>query len=87
MAEMRDDRRKGFTDPVGSLIAANLHASNPLTNGTCDCLYVSAAGDVAFRPVDNAADVTIAFDKGWHPVRASHIRATGTTAIVFVGYR
>ena len=86
MAEYRDNRSKGFSDPVAQLVEANLHATDALTNGDCDCLYVAVAGDVAFRPVENADDVTVAFEKGWHPVRASHIRATGTTATVFVCY-
>jgi hypothetical protein len=87
MADMRSGSRKSFTDPIANLVAANAHATDPLTNGDCDAILVTAAGDIACRCVDGGADVTIALEKGWHPLRLSHVRAAGTTATLFVGYR
>lgn len=87
---MRDSRRKGFSDPVSVLVAANLHASTALTNGVCDCIFVTVAGNLACRPAGNTdaqGDVILALERGWHPLRLSHTRATSTTATVFVGYR
>jgi hypothetical protein len=74
------------SDPVNQLVAANTHVSNPLTNGNCRGFLCTVAGDLACRPVGNAADVTIAIEKGWHPLSLSHVRASGTTATIFVGY-
>ena len=87
MGELREGIRKSFSDPVSNLVAANAHATDPLTNGNCDAVLVTVAGNLVCRLVDGAADVTLALDKGWHPMRLSHVRATGTTATAFVGYR
>lgn len=44
-------------------------------------LFVGEAGTVTLRTVDSAADVTLIAQAGQIlPVRASHVRATGTTA-------
>jgi hypothetical protein len=44
-------------------------------------LYVGGAGNVTLRAVDSVADVTIAVQAGQVlPLRASHVRAAGTTA-------
>ncbi|MDX3908433.1 MAG: hypothetical protein QHC67_01245 [Sphingobium sp.] len=45
-------------------------------------IYVGTGGDVTLRGVDGAADVTYKNlpDASYIAVRASHVRATGTTA-------
>lgn len=44
-------------------------------------LLIGGAGLVVLRPVDSTADVTIAVAAGQIvPIRASHVRAAGTTA-------
>lgn len=44
-------------------------------------LYVGGAGNLTLRAVDSTGDVTIAVQAGQIlPLRASHVRATGTTA-------
>ena len=44
-------------------------------------LLIGGAGLVVLRPVDSAADVTISVAAGQIvPIRASHVRAGGTTA-------
>lgn len=48
-------------------------------------LLVGGAGALVLRPVDSAADVTVAAAAGQIvPIRASHVRATGTTATQIV---
>jgi hypothetical protein len=50
-------------------------------------IYVGTGGDVRLRGVNAAADVTYRnlADGAYIAVRASHIRATGTTATDLVG--
>jgi hypothetical protein len=79
------NRNEDADDPVDMLIAANAHATNPLTNGVCRGFLCTVAGDLVCRPHRNSADIAIAIDKGWHPLRLSHVRAT-STATIFVGY-
>lgn len=44
-------------------------------------LYVGGAGNLTLRAVDSSADVTLAVQAGQIvPLRASHVRAAGTTA-------
>lgn len=44
-------------------------------------LLIGSAGTLTLRPVDAAADVTIAAAAGQMiPIRASHVRASGTSA-------
>lgn len=44
-------------------------------------LLVGGAGLLTLRPVDSPADVTVAAGAGQIvPIRASHVRATGTSA-------
>ena len=48
-------------------------------------LLIGGAGAVVLRPVDSPADVTVAVAAGQIvPIRASHVRATGTTATAIV---
>jgi hypothetical protein len=50
-------------------------------------IYVGTGGDVVLRGVDGAADVTYRNlpDASYIAVRASHVRATGTTAANLIG--
>jgi hypothetical protein len=50
-------------------------------------IYVGSAGDVTLRPLRAAADVTYRNvpDGAYLTIRASHVRATGTTASDLVG--
>ena len=49
-------------------------------------VIATGAGNVALRAIDSGADVTIAFAAGQVlDIRASHIRATGTTATGLIG--
>lgn len=60
--------------------------TDPLTGGIT-ALYVGGTGDVVLRAVDSGADVTFSAVPAGAilPVRASHVRATGTTATDIVG--
>lgn len=72
---------------VRKWVAVNAHASDPLTQGTADGLYVGGAGNVVFRPDDAAADVTVAAVAGGYILgRVSHVRATTTATGVFALY-
>ncbi|VAW02218.1 hypothetical protein MNBD_ALPHA04-673 [hydrothermal vent metagenome] len=45
------------------------------------CICVGGAGDIILRAVDSSEDVTVTVQSGQLiPVRASHVRAAGTTA-------
>jgi hypothetical protein len=50
-------------------------------------IYVGTGGDVVLRGVDGSADVTYRNlpDASYIAVRASHVRATGTTAANLIG--
>lgn len=73
-----------LTAPYSRLVAANPHATDPLANGPCRGIYVTVAGNLTCRFVGDTADVTVAVEKGHHPFRLSHVRAT-STATLFVG--
>jgi hypothetical protein len=62
-------------------VAVNAHATNPLTDGQCDAIYVGVAGNVVVKFANHATDATIAAVAGGYILgRISHVRATGTTA-------
>ena len=66
--------------PATGATAANLHASNQLTNGTCRSLYVGVAGDLK---VTMANDDVVTFTNvavGILPVSVKQVFAVGTTA-------
>jgi len=87
---MPDDRyanhTPGLTSPARHCFAITPHNSNELAEVTRS-IYVGSTGDVVLRAVGSAADVTfVAVPAGaFLDVRASHIRATGTTAASLVG--
>ncbi len=85
--DVNEGVRESAADPFDNLVTANLHATDPLTNGDCRGLFVTVSGNIVCRFADGTGDVTLAVtaDK-IYPFRLSHIRATGTTATFFVGY-
>lgn len=67
----------GLSDPSDTFKAVVPHDSNKID--LPKWLYVSVAGDLSFK--DQAGTtITIPVDKGYHPLRPTIIRATGTTA-------
>lgn len=72
--------------PAQKAAAITPHDTNALaavTNG----IYVGGTGAITLRPVNSPADVVFtAIPVGSIlPIRASHVRATGTTATNLVG--
>lgn len=63
------------------------HDTNPLAT-VPKGLYIGTGGDVVLRGVNGGTDVTFKNvpDGKDLPVRASHVRATGTTASDIVAY-
>lgn len=72
--------------PAREAFAITPHATNAISP-LPKAIYVGGAGDIALRCVDSGADVTlVAVPVGTIlPVRASHVRVTGTTATNLVG--
>jgi len=70
------------TGPIRSAAAVTPHASTPITDGPVRSLFVGVAGDVTCRLDGDSADVLFKnVPSGtFLPVRATHVRATGTTA-------
>jgi hypothetical protein len=82
-----------FTDLTDSALAPSTapfavtpHDSDPLPS-VPKGIFVGVGGDVRLRGVGGAADVTYRnlADGAYIAVRASHVRATGTTAADLVG--
>jgi hypothetical protein len=68
-------------------VAVNAHATDPLTNGVANGLYVGVAGTVTVRFDDAAADTAIPAVAGgyiWGKVLA--VRSLGTATDVFALY-
>jgi hypothetical protein len=69
------------SDPAGSSEAVTPHDTNPLAGGPTRSLYVGVAGDIVVRLEDDTTDRTFkAVAVGYHPLRVTHVRATGTAA-------
>lgn len=80
-----DNALDGVSSPARRAFAIVPHATQPLAQ-LPKALLVGAAGTIALRAVDSEADVTIAVVAGQLvPIRASHVRAAGTTATQIVG--
>ena len=78
------DRFDSSTDSVSSpardAFAVTPHDANPLPR-LPKAILIGTAGTVTLRPVDSAADVALTVSAGQLvPIRASHVRAAGTTA-------
>jgi len=71
--------------PARNASVVTPHDTNALAN-VSKALYIGGAGNIAVRLVDDASDVTFAGLSAGSilPVRASHVRLTGTTATSIV---
>ncbi|WP_133365818.1 spike base protein, RCAP_Rcc01079 family [Qipengyuania sediminis] len=79
-----EDTLDSVTSPARDAFAVTPHDSAALPR-LPKALLVGTAGTLAVRAVDAAADVTIAVTAGQLvPIRASHVRAAGTTAGLIV---
>lgn len=69
-----------FSDPVSRVVSVVPHDTNPLTISTSTVIYVGVAGDLSV--VTDGGDTVVIKNApvGWHPIRVSRVRATGTTA-------
>jgi hypothetical protein len=73
------------TSPAREAFAVTPHDSAPLPQ-LPKALLIGAGGTLTLRPVDSAEDVAVSVIVGQLvPIRASHVRATGTTAAQIVG--
>lgn len=79
----------GITGPITRAVAVTPNDGADLTD-VCRALYVGAAGNVVLNlPGDPGTNVTLTgLSAGvWHPIRATRVRATGTTATgILAGY-
>ena len=67
--------------PATDAVAVTPHDTNPLAN-IPTALFIGTGGTVILRGVNGAADATFTNVANGTvlPIRASHVRATGTTA-------
>jgi hypothetical protein len=87
---MPNDRFSAYADSLDSPAAqafAIVPSDSAELPAVTKAIYVGSSGDVTLRPVRAAADVTYRNvpDGAYLTVRASHVRATGTTADDLVG--
>lgn len=87
---MANDRFSGFTDspdsPATEAFAITPSDAAELPAAT-KAIYVGSSGDVTLRPLRATGDVTYRNvpTGSYLTVRASHVRATGTTAGDLIG--
>lgn len=74
------------TAPATTAFAISPHDTAPLAQ-IVKGIYVGGAGQVTLRPLHASADVVYRNlpDSSYIAIRASHVRATGTTATFLVG--
>jgi len=70
-------RLQSNVDPQGT---TDLQAGDTWVYPACRAIRVGTSGNIAGRPMENVADVTLAFLAGLDPSRYKIIRITGTTA-------
>lgn len=88
MAESSDYYNSGVDDldnPASQAEAIVPHATNPLPNVSRG-IYVGVGGDITCRLLNDANDTTfVGVPQGTIlPIRASHVRITGTSATSLV---
>jgi hypothetical protein len=67
-------------NPAVYAVAVTPHATNALAE-VPQALYVGVGGDLTVRMLGGTADIVVkAAANGYHPLRVTHVRATGTTA-------
>lgn len=73
---------EAIDSPPDEFYDAVLSDTVDLPQGLTKCIYVEVGGNVKWVGKDqlDAAAVTRNLYKGWHPIRARRIWATGTTA-------
>ena len=83
---MPDSYADSPISPSSLAYAITPHDTNPLITVT-KAIYVGVAGNVTLRAINSAADVTYRNvpTGAYLTVRASHVRAAGTTAGDLVG--
>lgn len=86
MPDVFESHARGLSGPASNGAAITPHATNALAFVT-RAIWVGAAGDITLRLADASADITlIGVPAGTLlPLRASHVRATGTSAASLVG--
>jgi hypothetical protein len=68
-------------------VAVTPHATNPLTAGIADSLYVGGAGTLVVRHPGESADATYTMVAGGYLLaRVSHVRATSTATLIMALY-
>lgn len=68
--------------PASSVVAVTPHDTNPISPARPRALWVGTAGNVTLRGIDDTTDAVIKNVPAGTmlALRASHVRATGTTA-------
>jgi hypothetical protein len=69
-----------LSGPAAGAVAANLHDSNPLTNGPCRSLYIGVSGDVKVMMIDGSVATFSSCPAGVLPAAVQQVFSTGTTA-------
>ncbi len=71
-----------------SVLAVNEHATDPLTNGVCDAIYVGGTGDIICRLAGDSADITFsAVPVGATlEIAVSHVRVSGASLMLALYY-
>lgn len=78
--------RTGPMGPATHIFAITPHDTNALP-ATCKAIRADAAGAVTFRTIDSAANVTLTLAAGEYvSAIITHVRDTGTDAIVIHGF-
>lgn len=88
MPAIDDSRGKGtgLSDTLSHLANVTPDNGNDLTYAS-RAIYVEVAGTLAITTLGGETVTTPSLNQGWHPIRATRIFATGTTATgIMVGW-